>query len=91
MVVGDIDPPAILGSRAGGGDVATQADQAARSGHLVHRSGGTIGHPRFRGGAQIQAYADRDTDCGWLPVDLDRPPAGRDAYLDDWLLRDWLL
>ena len=82
MVVGDVDPPAILGSGAGGGDVATQADQAARPGRLVHRARGTIGRPRFRGGAQVQTHAGWDANRGAFAVDLDcRHPGVTRAWI----------
>lgn len=79
VILGHINPPATLRSRAGGRDVTPQADQTAHPRRLVHGVRRAIGRPRFRGGAQIQAHAPGDTNGGGLSVDLDRLPSGRDA------------
>src|SRR5665647_396733 len=76
-ITGDVlnpDRPSAAWRLTGNGDVAAEADEHATAQCFGDPFGRSIGSPGFRGRAEVEAHADRNSEQAGRFVELDLPP-----------------
>ena len=76
MIVGHPHPPAVVGRRAGQGEVAAERDERAGPGRREHRGGGAIGRQGLGCGPEVELDSGGHPDGPSPLVDVHRLPAG---------------